>query len=68
MADVDEPENEHFIEDYGLYTKSIVLVRMRDGAPTSWKNLERLWDLVYDRSAFMAYLRNEIDALLQEAS
>jgi hypothetical protein len=65
-VDVDLPANAHLVEKYGLYTKSIVLVRARDGQEADWKNLDRVWDLVYDKPAFVAYLREEIDALLAQ--
>lgn len=63
--DVDLPQNEHFVGDYGLYTKSIVLSRVKDGAQVRWKNLEKVWDLVGDHDAFVAYVRDEVAAMLE---
>ncbi len=62
--DVDQPEFAHFVQDYGVYTKAIVLARMDKGQQVRWKNLEKVWDLVGDRAAFVDYVRGEIRAML----
>lgn len=36
---VDEEENEHFIKDYRLHPKSVVIVDMENGVQVKWKNL-----------------------------
>jgi hypothetical protein len=56
----DEPGNEHFKKDYGLFTKSVIVAEIRGGRPARWKNLERIWDLVGDKDAFLAYIRDEV--------
>lgn len=64
IVDVDEPGNEHFVRDYELAAKAIVVADMRGGKPARWKNLERIWELVQDREAFEAYVRDEVKAYL----
>ena len=59
-VNTDEPENEHFKKDYDLFTKSVVVARIRGGRPTRWKNLELIWDLVGDKDAFLKYIRDEV--------
>jgi hypothetical protein len=66
MVNVDEPENEHFIEDYGLYTRSLVLSEVVDGEETRWRNLDRIWELVGDPPAYDTYVREELAAFLKE--
>ena len=58
--DVDEARNLHYIDRYGIYTKSIVLSRIANGSEVRWKDLNRIWDLVYDKSAFVAYVRDQV--------
>jgi len=65
--DVDEPRHEHFVTDYNLYTKSVVLVRMKDGRQVRWTNLEDVWDLVYDKPAFVEYVRRHVQEYLDAA-
>ena len=56
---VDEPENEHFVEDYELTSNALVLIEMRDGAREDWHNLDKVWDLVENESEFKAYVKAE---------
>ena len=60
VLNVDEPENEHYVAEYGLYSKSVVVVRIDDGQQTEWKNLESIWELVYDKPAYLEYIRAEV--------
>lgn len=64
-VDTDDPANEHYLNDYQLYAKSIVLSLERDGAQVKWKNLDRVWELVYDRAGFERYMEDEIAAALE---
>ena len=66
--DVDEARNAHYIDEYGIYTKSIVLSRIENGKQTRWKNLDRVWDLVYDKPAFIEYVQQEVRADLDAAA
>ncbi len=64
IVKVDEPQNRHFIRDYQLYTKSVVLVRYRDGKQVEWKNLDKVWNLLGDKVAFQDYITGEVKAFL----
>jgi len=65
-ADMDKPQHEHFAKDYNLYTKSIVLVAIENGEPGRWENLEKVWDHVYDKSAFMQYVGDSLQSFVDE--
>jgi hypothetical protein len=65
---LDDPANEHYLEEYGLYSKSVVVVRAEAGKPVRWKNLESIWELVYDKRLYLEYIRAEVEAFLGEAS
>ena len=58
-ANVDEKENEHFVKDYELTSRAVVLVRVVDGKEVEWKNLASIWDLVGDKKAFQEYISEE---------
>lgn len=58
------PENRHFIQDYRLYTKSVIVSAVVNGKETRWKNLEKIWELYYDQKAFVDYIQQEIRAYL----
>jgi hypothetical protein len=65
-VNVDQPANEHFVKDYELYTKSLVLVRMKDGRQVEWKNLEKIWDLVSNQQQYSQYVRENIQEFLNK--
>ncbi len=59
-------ENRHFIQDYQLSTKSLVLVRMKDGNQVEWTNLNRVWELTDDHNAFLRYVQQGIRSYLEK--
>jgi hypothetical protein len=63
-VNVEEKGNEHFENDYKLYTKSVIVSTLEDGKETSWKNLDRIWQLIHDESQYRAYIRTEVKACL----
>lgn len=63
-VNVQLPQNRHFIQDYQLFTKSVVISRLKDGRQVEWKNLERVWELVGNRAEFQNYIRGEVRAYL----
>jgi len=66
VINVDEASNQHFIEDYRLITRSVIVAKMQDGRQVEWKNLQRIWELVRDKPAFMNYIQAEVAAYLKE--
>ena len=65
---LDEPGNDHFVKDYGLYTKSVILVSEVRGKPAEWKNLEKVWQLLQDKPAFLRYVQGETRGYLAPRS
>jgi hypothetical protein len=57
---VEQTENRHFIDEFQLYSSSLVIVK-KDGEKTvSWKILQDVWRLVRDENKFSEYVTNEI--------
>lgn len=65
LINVDKPENKHFIKDYRLYTKSVILSDCADGKEVRWKNLQRIWELFRNEKAFAAYIQKELRSYLE---
>ena len=65
-VNVDKPENKHFIQDYELVTKSVVLSRIADGKETEWENLDQIWQKVADKNAYLQYINDGIVKFLEE--
>ncbi len=66
VVNFDETWNEHFLQDYDLSFQSLVLVEITDGKEARYANLEKIWDLVGDKTAYVEYVKGEIDAWLQK--
>ena len=60
--------NEHFTTDYEIFAPTVVLVSISDGSEQSWKNLDRVWELVDDKEAFVEYVRSETKTMLAGTS
>jgi hypothetical protein len=66
LVNIQLPENQHFIQDYQLYTKSLVLVRMKAGRQVEWANLDRVWQLTGNRDAFVGYVQQGVRGYLEK--
>ncbi|MEW5924550.1 MAG: nitrophenyl compound nitroreductase subunit ArsF family protein [Candidatus Zixiibacteriota bacterium] len=66
VVNIDEEPNKHFIDDYKLYTKSVIVSHVVDGKETEWKNLEKIWELVGNKDEFMKYVQTEITGYLEK--
>jgi hypothetical protein len=64
VVNYDQKGNEHYIKDYSLYTKALILSRVRNGREVQWKNLDKIWELVGDREKFIAYVQEETRTFL----
>ena len=67
-VNLDVKGNGHFIEDYKLFTKSLILVNENRGKPAQWKNLEKVWQLLPDKAKFLRYVQEEARAYLTARS
>jgi hypothetical protein len=65
MTNIDEKANEHYQDDYQLYTKSVIVSDMVGGKQIRWKNLEKIWEYLDDKAAFQAYIKTGIDSYLK---
>lgn len=66
VVNTDVDSNQHFLKDYQLYTKSVVLVDLHDGQQVRWKNLEKVWEYLNSKTSFGIYIRDEVNAFLKE--
>ena len=64
---IDESDYKHFVKDYQLYTKSLVICDMKDGKQVTWKNLDKVWQLIRNKDEFVKYVQDEINAYLKES-
>lgn len=57
---VDQPANKHFVEEYQLVSKTVVVSSREDGQETHWTNLQEVWLKLGDEADFTRYVGDEI--------
>lgn len=65
-VNVDQSGNGHYVKDYELVTKAVVLSEVVDGVESNWKNLDQIWDLVGDKDVYVEYIREGVSAFIGE--
>ncbi|MCC7141542.1 MAG: hypothetical protein IT349_05505 [Candidatus Eisenbacteria bacterium] len=68
IVNYEREENAHYVREYQLYTKSVVVVDERNGAEVGWKNLPKVWQLLNDKGKFIDYVAGETKAMLKAQS
>ena len=66
IVNIDKKENNHFMDDYALYTKSVVLSLMAGNKEIGHQNLEKIWELLGDKEKFIDYINTEVRAFLDK--
>jgi hypothetical protein len=65
VLNIDQPENAHFVKDYQLYTRTLIIAEFKNGKQVRWTSLTKVWDYIKDRDAFYKYVKSEIDTYLK---
>ncbi|NQU09744.1 hypothetical protein HQ590_03060 [bacterium] len=65
-VNIEDPAHQHFVTDFQLETRSVVLADYRDGRPQRWQELVQVWTLVRDEPAFEKYVTDELRQFLAE--
>ncbi len=56
-VNVDEDANKHFVFDYQLTTKTVIVQRMVKDKNADWTNLDQIWLLAGDKEKFIKYIQ-----------
>ena len=64
VVNTDSAQNAHFVQDYQMYTKSLIITDIHKGKQTRWKNHDKIWLLAGDKPAFVKYVQDEVKAFL----
>jgi hypothetical protein len=62
----DREENAHFVDDYQLFTKALILSRVRGGKEIAWANLDSIWQYVGDKDKFVKYVQSHARAFVDK--
>ena len=67
VVNVENKGNEHYIGDYQLYTKSLILSLVKDGREIKSKDLDKIWEYVGNKQRFFDYVKTSVADFLKEA-
>lgn len=66
VINIETKGNEHFIQDYQLYTKSLIISLVKDGKEVKSDNLTKVWEFLLNRREFYDYVKEEVTKYLKE--
>ncbi|MGM0643451.1 MAG: nitrophenyl compound nitroreductase subunit ArsF family protein [Thermodesulfobacteriota bacterium] len=64
---VEKPDNKHFIQDFKLYTKSVIIAEYRNGEAVRWENLEKVWNLYQDKEKYFDYVAGQTRTFMESS-
>jgi hypothetical protein len=65
-VNVEDRGNEHFVNDYQLYTKTLILSLVKDGKEVKSKNLDKIWEYARNKQKFIDYVTSEISGFMKD--
>ena len=65
-VNVEDRGNEHFVNDYQIYTKTLILSLVKDGKEIKYKNLDKIWEYVRNKEKFIGYVTDEIKSFMKD--
>jgi len=67
IINVDDLENRHYLDQFEIFSNSIIIVKKKRGVVARFKNLESIWDISEDRDAISLMLQTEVAGFLSES-
>lgn len=65
-VNIEEKANEHFVQDYWLNSKAVVVQKFEGEKPLKWGLLKSVWQLLGDQEKFMDYVAAETRKVIDE--
>lgn len=65
VINIDKPDNKHFVADFSLDGRSLIVTEMKDGTRLRWKNCKGVSSLVGNRVEYGRYVEDEVRAYLE---
>jgi hypothetical protein len=63
-VNIEDERNAHFVQDYFLNSKAVVVQTFTGEKALKYRRLEKIWQLLGDKDAFMSYVIDETHKLL----
>ncbi len=67
-VNLEEDGNMHFVEDFKLTAKTVIVCNYRDGKPGQYADLVDVWQLLNDKGRFFLLVRTKVKEFLGRSS
>ncbi|MFO1076784.1 MAG: nitrophenyl compound nitroreductase subunit ArsF family protein [Planctomycetota bacterium] len=64
VLNTDLPENQHFLDDYEIANKTVIVSHQVAGKETEWTNRQDVWLMLDQPDEFLAYVREPVGRFL----
>ena len=68
VVNLDGEGNDHYVKDYSLISKTVIVSELAQGQEIRWENLQQVWTRQKDEPAFEVYLVDAVKRHLGEAT
>ncbi|MBD3220288.1 hypothetical protein GF314_03520 [bacterium] len=65
-VNIETDDHRHFVQDYALATKVVVISERRDGREVGWRRLDEVWQKIGDDDAYRRYIASNVRECLGE--
>lgn len=63
---MEKPGNKHFIRDFQLHTKSVIITKQKNGKPVDFTNLEKVWRLYRNKEKYFDYVASRTRQFMED--
>ena len=67
VVNLDDPVNRHYLDQFKIFSNSVVIVEKRGGKVLRFKTVESIWDVSEDGDAISHLLQTEVAGFLPES-
>ena len=64
-VNMEREKNQHYIKDYQLFSKAVVISMIKEGKEVKFNNLTKIWEYVRDKEKFYEYIKTETTKYLE---
>ena len=64
-VNVEREKNKHYVKDYQLFSKAVVISMIKEGKEVKFNNLTKIWEYVRDKEKFYEYIKTETTKYLE---
>ena len=64
LIDCDKPENKHYLKDFDLVAKAVMVLRYENNEVIDWENLKDIWTKYTNKKEYFTYISEGVNMFL----